>query len=613
MRALRERLLFKAPGNRALQVCFALVISAFFGPFAAPAAKAQETSFSAPGASEALTKQLSAASLALNAKARGFETAQEIVAAAQSDYARLIAILYEDGFYAPEISIRLDGREAASIPPLQTPARVSRVDVVISPGAPFTFGRADIAPLAPGTELPEGYAVGQPAPVGVIKEAANASISRWRDLGHAKAEVGAQEITAKHETSTLESRLTMTPGPELRFGKMIIRGNQDVRSDAITRIAGFPSGQRFSPTEIRKVASRLRRTGSFASVSITEAEQPNRDGTLDMNLAVSEQLPRRISFGGEIQSEEGLDISFSWMHRNLFGGAEQLRFETAVRNLGGTNDVDGIISLRLNRPGFFGPDFDQFYIAEAELLNETNYSLLRGLLAVGARRIYSDELFAELAVGLGYGRADDAFGTDREFRMIVFPGRISWDKRDDRVSATEGFYLNAELTPFVGFSGTKSGLYSKFDARGYYGFGAEDRLVVAARLQIGTVVGPSLSEISPEMLFYSGGAGTVRGQPYQSLGIPVGAATAGGRSFLGMSAELRGQISEKIALVGFYDFGAVDSGQFVSSDSRSHSGAGLGLRYTIPGIGPLRVDLAYPVDGETSDGLQFYIGIGQAF
>jgi translocation and assembly module TamA len=122
-----------------------------------------------------------------------------------------------------------------------------------------------------------------------------------------------------------------------------------------------------------------------------------------------------------------------------------------------------------------------------------------------------------------------------------------------------------------------------------------------------------LQDIAPGLLFFSGGAGSVRGQPYQSLGIPVGGSTAGGRSFLAASAELRGYVTDKISLVGFYDVGMVDSDSFVSGSSSRHAGAGIGLRYDLGGLGPLRLDLAQPVSGSTGNGLQFYLGIGQAF
>ena len=43
-----------------------------------------------------------------------------------------------------------------------------------------------------------------------------------------------------------------------------------------------------------------------------------------------------------------------------------------------------------------------------------------------------------------------------------------------------------------------------------------------------------------------------------------------------------------------------------------HSGAGLGLRYDT-GIGPIRVDVATPLDDDAGKSFELYIGIGQAF
>ena len=72
-------------------------------------------------------------------------------------------------------------------------------------------------------------------------------------------------------------------------------------------------------------------------------------------------------------------------------------------------------------------------------------------------------------------------------------------------------------------------------------------------------------------------------------------------------------ITPRIGVVGFFDYGAVDTSSFVGSGSRQHSGAGIGLRYDLGAFGPIRLDLALPVSGGTGDGLQFYLGIGQAF
>ncbi|OYX25474.1 MAG: hypothetical protein B7Z10_06230 [Rhodobacterales bacterium 32-66-7] len=86
----------------------------------------------------------------------------------------------------------------------------------------------------------------------------------------------------------------------------------------------------------------------------------------------------------------------------------------------------------------------------------------------------------------------------------------------------------------------------------------------------------------------------------------------GGRYFLGASVELRADITERIGLVGFVDAGSVGLDGFLDGFNDPHAGAGLGVRYDT-GLGPLRLDVAAPVSGDTGDGVQIYIGLGQAF
>ena len=131
------------------------------------------------------------------------------------------------------------------------------------------------------------------------------------------------------------------------------------------------------------------------------------------------------------------------------------------------------------------------------------------------------------------------------------------------------------------------------------------------RGQMGAVWGAALSKISPEFLFWSGGGGTVRGQPYQSLDVAVPGGTTGGRSFAALSFEARTVVTPTIGLVAFADGGYIASAPDFAGGA-FHAGAGIGLRYDTP-LGPLRFDVAAPVAGNTGDGMQLYIGIGQAF
>lgn len=584
-------------------------ILAFWAAIAGPAA-GFETVLKAPAE---LRDRLAGASAVMSAKARGLTGAQELVAASLSDYRTLVQVLYDRGYFGPVVHVRLDGREAADIDPLDPPSRVERIVISVDPGRPFRFGRAAMAPQAPATRLPAGFAPGRPASSGVLQDAARAGVLGWREAGHAKAGVGGQRIVANHARAELDADIALNPGPLLRFGAMTIAGDSDVRPDAIRRIAGFPTGEVYSPAQMKKVGTRLRRTGAFAALSLIEAERANPDDTLDVTASFEDMPKRRIEFGGAISSNTGVELSAVWSHRNLFGGAERLQLEGRLRNIGGPDAIDGMFALRLERPDRLGPDDSLFYTARFERKNRTHYDATLGSAGIGVRRVFSDALTGDIAVVAAYTRADDAYGSNREFHNLTLPTRLEWDRRDSKVNATSGVYLNGALVPFAGFRGADSGARITVDGRAFWSPVRSGRMVLAGRVQAGSVVGAALRATSPELLFLSGGAGTVRGQPFESLGVPVGAATAGGRSFLGVSAELRGQVSDKISLVGFYDLGLIDAASFIGGSSSSHSGAGIGLRYDLGGLGPLRLDVARPAGGATGSGTQFYLGIGQAF
>ncbi|MCV6586627.1 MAG: BamA/TamA family outer membrane protein [Marinibacterium sp.] len=590
--------------RRALSMFGALMLSSL--PLAAA-----ETSLTAPGAPDSLVNRLKAGSFALSAQEREVEDTQEILAAALADYRTLVSLLYDQGYFGPVVSIKVDGREAATIPPLSPPAKIDRIDITVDTGPVYTFGAAGIAPLAPDTLLPEDYASGKRASTRAIQNAARAGVQRWQEIGHAKADLGAQSITANHPKAQLDASLTLTPGPKLYFGKATVAGDSGVREEAILRIAGFPSGTVYDPAEVQKVGDRLRRTGAFGAVSLQEAETANPDGTLDFTINATGRKPRRVRFGAEVATETGLEISAGWMHRNIFGGGERLAFDARVRNIGGPEEIDGLIALRLDRPAAFGADYDQFYLGELEILDEPFYRLSRALVATGVKRIYSDDLFAELSIGIQASRSTDAFG-DRKFNMVLMRGRVEWDKRNSEVNPTNGFFVDASAIPYAGFDDTETGGRLTLDTRGYLPL-LQERVVLAGRVQVGSVVGSSLAGTPPNFTFFSGGAGTVRGQPYQSLGLPFNDSTVGGRGFLGLAGEIRTRVTDSIGVVAFVDYGAVDAESFVGANAESHAGAGLGIRYDLGGVGPLRFDLGWPISGDTGDGLQFYLGIGQAF
>ena len=595
----------------------AAVLALVLGGLAMPAAALDRVDLHLRGGDADLIDAVNAASLVRSLQVQGQTDPQDLLAAARADYGRILAALYSRGHYSGIIRISIDGREAAAIQPLEVPAAIATIAIFVDPGPLFRFGSAAVVPRAPATDLPEGYRSGAPAESGVVTEAVDLSIRAWREVGHAKAAVADETVVADHARAVLDVGVRLDPGPRLRFGPLKITGAERMRERRIEKIAGLPTGETFSETELRRAETRLRRTGIFSSVALVEDEAITAPDLLGITAQVVEQKPRRYSLGAEIASLDGLSLTGSWLHRNLLGGGERLKLDGSITNIGsGESGVDYALGVTLDRPATLTPDTTAGLVFRYEHLDEIDYAADTVNFGLAFSHIFSDRLTARAGLTYSDQNGSDP-GGDFNFRNLSVPLGITWDRRDVATDATRGFYLDATLKPFLGFGTTGSGVRATVDGRVYRSLDASGRFVLAARLQGGAIYGPSILETPRDDLFFSGGGGTVRGHPYRSLGIAVTRGFGpqfliGGQFFVAGSLELRARVTERIGVVGFVDAGSVGLDGVLDGSAGSHAGAGLGLRYDTA-IGPIRLDVAAPISGTTGDGVQVYIGLGQAF
>lgn len=563
---------------------------------------------------EDLKKSLQAASLSNSLLSQDTVTVHETVAAAQTDYTRIVEALYAQGYYSAVVRITLDGQEAADVDPFNLPSRVNKLRILVEPGKRFKFGTADIRPLAPGSSQPEEFATGEPALATQVRTAVQAAVDGWREAGYAKATVVDQSITANHSDARLNVSVQVSPGPKLTFGDVVVSGTSTVRPGRVRQIAGLPRGEQFDPNAVSKGAERLRKTGTFQSVQLVEAETPNPDGSLDFGVTVIDRKPRRIGGGAEVSTLDGVTLTGYWLHRNIFGGAGRFSIDGKITQLAAPDlSPDYTLTFRFEKPAVYGPE--TLFFAELALAHEDepDYLETKSELTFGASREFSEHLTGELGVSASDHRVTDYLeGSDETRELFVYslPAKLAYDRRDDILDTHSGYYLSASLTPFHVTRESENGTLFEFDGRFFGSLGAEEQTVLAGRLQLGSLTGPSAVDAPPGYLFYSGGGGTVRGQPYESLGADHDGRSLGGRALAVMSTEVRYSVTDTIGVVGFADAGFVGADSF--EDGNWHAGAGLGVRYKTP-VGPIRVDAAVPVSGDTGNGLQLYIGIGQAF
>lgn len=542
-----------------------------------------------------------------------------LLSTANGDYARIVNALYELGHFGPVVSIRLAGLEAADAPlDVRLPGEVP-VEIRVRPGPTYTFGRVDIRNPPPGFSAQElDFVQGGLASALIVRDVSQAVTRQWRERSRARAEVTDADIVADHRARTLDVRLTVTPGPEVTYGPLSISGSKSVDHAFLRYMAKLPRGFPYHPDEVDAARRRLVKLDTFRSVTIDQSQALTADNTLPISVDVIARKPRRFGFGATFSNVDGLGLEGYWLHRNLFGRAERLRFDGSIGGVGRSldpTDYDYEATGTYIMPGFITPDTEYNLTVSAERLRLDTYESLSLLTSTGLKTRFSDTLSGETAFAIERSRIDDNLGR-RRFSILSLDTALTFDNRDDPLDATSGVFVEGRVMPFIerrnhqqlAFRGTLEG-------RAYWNVGPQDRdIILAARGRIGTVDGIPLTGAPPQTLFFSGGGGTVRGFKYLSNGVDLGGGTiVGGRSLAELSAEVRVDFTDSFSGVAFVDAGNVGATPFPDFDSRWQVGAGLGIRFDT-GLGPLRVDLARALPRRAGDPVfALYIGLGQAF
>ena len=547
-----------------------------------------------------------------------------LLARARGDYGRIVAALYANGRYGGTIDIRVQGQPVDSIrPDVELPDPVP-VSVRVEPGPVFRFGkiRIDGLPQAQMTredrraldldswELKEGAE----ARSGAILDSEGRLIDLWQQRGHPTAGVPTREIVADHRNQTVDVTLVVEPGPAAALGPVAITGTERMNPEFVRWMTGIRPGEPYDPDTLERARGRLQRLGVFSSVSLVEDEVVGADGLLPVTFNLSERKRRVVGGGASYSTVEGATLEAYWMHRNLFGRAESLRFDASVSRIG-AEDLGGLnyaAATTFRRPGVFTPDTDfTLQLAGKREFVDTYESRVVSAKA-GFEHRFSEELTASVLANVERSYVEDAFG-DNQYLIVSLPAQLDYDGRDNKLDPTEGLRGTIHAEPLLELERSTLALAARGSLSGYRSFGEDDRMILAGRLAFGSIVGGSLEDIPANRRFFLGGGGSIRGYEYRSVGPRIDDEVVGGLSFWEASAEMRFRIAKNIGLVPFIDAGTAYEDPIPDFSEEIRVGAGVGLRYFTP-LGPLRLDVATPLTRQEGDpNIALYVGLGQAF
>ncbi len=543
-----------------------------------------------------------------------------VVIKARDDRDRLLASLYENARYGAVVTITINGTDIDQLPPQPTFGRAKPVPVVITvdPGPLFKLGKIRLEGDAAGRD-PTNYGLVSGGDAGslVIIKSADKVVAEMKSEGRPLARVIRRDVVADHATNTVDVTLDVKSGPIANIGDVTVTGEKRLDPTFVQRYSRLNKGDRYSPEQLKKASERLRKLGAIGSATIHQPDKLAPDGTLPLNLEISEAKRHYFGAGAQYSTTDGFGLQGYWGDRNVFGKAESLRIEGTVSRLGETTnyqDLDYEAGIIYTKPAAVLAAGTFIASIKAVSTNPDNYSARTITGDVG----YSYEL-SDYDTALAGGRVSyedsttDAFG-DQQFLTFSVPLEYIRDTRDNKLDATEGYRATLDAQP--GYEALGGTIFTSLEGSisGYKGIGSDDNVVFAGKLAAGSLLGAdNISDIPTTRRFFAGGGGSVRGYAYQEITAYNALNQAlGGTSYATVSLEARVKVTKTIGLVPFIDAGSVTD-KNIPDFSDVRVGAGVGLRYATP-FGPIRVDFAVPLNkyqGGTSYGI--YAGIGQSF
>ena len=387
-----------------------------------------------------------------------------------------------------------------------------------------------------------------------------------------------------------------------------------ISKDAIKKKLTFTEGNYYDIRELEKSRENLYLTDLFSAVKIELAEATNTEVGDDVTIVVTLEKAKEKSIKASIgySTDEGPRMKFSWIDKNTFGDFK--RVETSLNLMSDSQSADAILFM----PELFGHPFENRVAFEQNRYSYLGYSDKQ---LSNTFKFVKDSENAKQYFGLKTERGAVQTASDSEFirNQNYVTNALLYeylrDKRDSKLDATRGYFvdMNVEFANNI-FASTLNYVKTEIEGRTIYTFpytSSLSDLTIALKGLAGSVDDLRQSYIPIFKRFFAGGSFSNRGYQYQRMGPTDGSGNfIGAKTIVDASAEARYKLTQKTAVVLFYDTTLLDYDS-MSLRSKFKPSLGLGLRYDT-GVGPIRFDVGVPL-AEEKRSPAFHISFGQMF
>ncbi|MDP2277487.1 MAG: POTRA domain-containing protein, partial [Nitrospirota bacterium] len=241
------------------------------------------------------------------------------------------------------------------------------------------------------------------------------------------------------------------------FGKTVISGNAETRTEVIQRELLYKNGAPFNPSLLTKTRQRLYKVGLFTDVDVDAME---KEGDVkNVHVRVKEGNAGVVELGVGYGDYERFRGSFDVSYRNLFGMNRQLSFRTEISTL------EQRYIVNYTEPWFSGKrlPFKMMLIKEERTektieTRETRYKLRRHTASVGFEKKFSErvkgEIFYDFSLVKTFKVKPDVILTKEDVGTLAIAGirpGIVYDTRDNPFDPRKGVLAGISVKTASGY------------------------------------------------------------------------------------------------------------------------------------------------------------------
>lgn len=449
-------------------------------------------------------------------------------------------------------------------------------------------------------------------------------LSLYGSTGRIYSEVNT--LTEPTEDShSVKLTFMLREGPEVRVGEIRVEGNEGVSSKVVTREIVVKEGQIYDQDGVYESQRRIYATGLFRDVKFQLKGVEEKRKVVDLTFLLKEEKPRWFGLGGGYQSPDRVELNGEWGHNNILRRGQTFTVRGSHSfNLKGEYKQE--FGARYLEPYLFSSPFKLMLHLFHNREKEEEFFERETGGGANVGRYFGKTLYGSLHYGYKFATLDILEPSDKpELEATTNSVSISFtrDTRDSYFDPTMGSMNFLSLERAGGVLGGSNN-FNRFIIDSSLFLRVWRRAVLAMRLKQGYTQTFGLTtpeKLSSDQRFELGGANSVRGYGDASIG-PIEAATGkhNGTILTNLNLELRFPLPfafpviKTLAVGYFADCGGIWMERKEIAIEDLKWGAGVGLRWVIPYLGPVRFDLGWPLtDGEASHRLHYYLVFGHAF